>query len=84
MYHDQNEAIPVIVQLKQFVMPLIELIQDNNTTNKLPLRYKGYDDMNPHLLYVHDHQVILGKLKKEKILTMMNMWNKKITTYQRT
>ena len=39
-YHDPNEAIPVMVKLKQVVMPLIEFIQDNNTTNKLPLRYK--------------------------------------------
>ena len=61
-------------------MPLIELIQDNNTTNKLPLRYKGYADMNPCLLSVHDHQVILEKLKQENILTMMNMWKKNITT----
>ena len=44
-------------------MPLIELIQENNTTNKLPLRYKGYADMNPCLLSVHDHQVILEKIE---------------------
>ena len=69
-----------MVKLKQVVIPLIELIQDNNTTNKLPLRYKGYSDMNPCLLSVHDHQVILEKLNQEKILTMMNMWKKKITT----
>ena len=69
-----------MVKLKQVVMPLIELIQENNTKNKLPLRYKGYADMNPCLLSVHDHQVILEKLKQEKILTMMNMWKKKITT----
>ena len=50
-----------MVKLKQVVMPLIELIQENNTTNKLPLRYKGYADMNPRLLTVHNHQVILGK-----------------------
>ena len=68
-----------MVNLKQVVMPLIELIQENNTTKNLPLRYKGYDEMNPYLLSVHDHQVILGKLKQEKILTMMNMWKKKIT-----
>ena len=36
-YHDPNETIPVMVKLKQVVMPLIELIQDNNTTNTLPL-----------------------------------------------
>ena len=32
-YHEINEAIPVMVKLKQVVMPLIQLIQDNNTTN---------------------------------------------------
>ena len=60
-YHKPNEAIPVMVKLKQVIIPLIELIQDNNTTNKLPLRYKGYADMNPRLFSVHDHQVILEK-----------------------
>ena len=69
-----------MAKLKQVVMPLIELIQEKNTTNKLPLRYKGSADMNPFLLSVHNHQVILEKLKQEKILTMMNMWKKKITT----
>ena len=49
-------------------MPLIELIQDNNTTNKLPLRYKGYADMNPCLLSVHDHQVVLGKIEARENL----------------
>ena len=39
-YHEPNEAIPVMVKLKQVVMPLIELIQDNNKTNNLPLHYK--------------------------------------------
>ena len=61
-------------------MHLIELIQENNTTNKFPLRYKGYAEMNPCLLSVHDHQVILEKLKQEKFLTMINTWRKKITT----
>ena len=79
-YHDPNEAIPVMVKLKQVVMPLIEWIQDNNKINKLSLRYKGYAEMNPRLLSVHDHQVVLEKSKQEKILTMMNMWKKKITT----
>ena len=60
-YHKPNEAIPVMVKLKQVVMPLVELIKDNNTTNKLPLRYKGYAGMNPCLLSVHNHQVILEK-----------------------
>ena len=62
-YHEPNESIPVMVKLKQVVMPPIELIQDNNTTNKLPLRYKVYADMNPHLLSVHDHQVILERIE---------------------
>ena len=57
-----------MVKLKQFVIPLIELIQKNNTANKLPLRYKGYSDMNPCLLYVHDHQVILGKIEARQNL----------------
>ena len=35
---------------------------------------------DPCLLSEHDHQVILEKLKQEKILTMMNMWKNKITT----
>ena len=79
-YHEPNKEIPVMVKLKQVLMYLIELIQDNNTTNKLPLHYKGYSDMNPRLLPVHDHQVILENFKQEKILTMMNMWKEKITT----
>ena len=49
-------------------MPLIELIQENNTTNKLPLPYKGYADMNPCLLYVHNHQVILKKIEARENL----------------
>ena len=57
-----------MVKLKQVVMPLIEFIRENNTTNKLPLRYKGYADMNPCLLYVHDHQVILEKIEARENL----------------
>ena len=79
-YNDPEETIHAMVKLKKDVMPYIELIQHNNTTNKLPLRYKGYVDMNPRLLSVYYHQVILETLKQEKILTMMNMWKKKITT----
>ena len=79
-YHEKYKAIPAMVKLKQVVMTLIELIQENNTINKLPLRYKEYADTNPCLLSVHNLQVILEKLKQEKILTMMNMWKKKITT----
>ena len=67
-YHEPNTAIPVMVKLKQVVMPLIELIQENNTTNKLPLCYKGYAEMNPCLLSVHDHQVILEKIEARENL----------------
>ena len=49
-------------------MPLIELIQENNTTNKLPLRYKGCADINPCLLSVHYHQVILEKIEARENL----------------
>ena len=44
-------------------MPLIELIKENNTTNTLPLRYKGYTDMNHCLLSVHNHKVVLEKIE---------------------
>ena len=79
-YHETSKEIPVMVKLKQVVMPLVELIQEKNTTNKLPLRYKGYADMDPFLLSVHDHQVILEKIEAREILIMMNIWKKKITT----
>ena len=49
-------------------MPLIELIQENNTTNKFPLRYKVYADMNPCLLSVHNHQVRLEKIEARENL----------------
>ena len=52
-----------MVMLKQVVMPYIELIQDNNTTNKSPSLFKGYTDMNPHLLSEHNHQIILDKIE---------------------
>ena len=67
-YHDLDEAIPVMVKLKQVVVPYIEFIHDNNTTNQFPSRFKGYDDMNPHLLSEHDHQVILDKIKARENL----------------
>ena len=49
-------------------MPLIELTQENNTTNTLPLRYKWYADTNPCLLSVHNHQVILEKIEARENL----------------
>ena len=52
-----------MVKLKQVVSPYIELIQDNNTTNKFPSRFKGYADMNPHLLSEHNNQIILDKIE---------------------
>ena len=39
------------------------MIQDNNTTNKSPLRYKGYAYTNPCLLSLHNYQVILEKIE---------------------
>ena len=47
-YHDLDKAIPVMVKLKQVLMHYITFIQDNNTTNKFPSRFKGYADTNPH------------------------------------
>ena len=79
-YHEPNEAIPVMVKFKQVVLPLIELIQDNNTTNNFPLHYKGYADMNPRYCLYTIIKSYWKKLKQEKILTMMNIWKKKITT----
>ena len=55
-------------EVKQVVLPIIELIQENNTTNKLPLRYKRYADMNPCLLSIHDHKVILEKFEARENL----------------
>ena len=36
---------------------------DNNTTNKLQSCFKGYNDMNPHLWYEHNHQIVSGKIE---------------------
>ena len=49
-------------------MPYIELIQDNNITNKLPSNFKGYADTKPHLLSEHDHQIILDKIEARENL----------------
>ena len=67
-YHDLGEAILVMVKLKQVVMPYIELIQYNNTTYKFLSRFKGYSDMNPHLLSEYDHQSILDKIEARENL----------------
>ena len=67
-YHELDEAIPVTVKLKQVLMPFIEQIQYNNTTNKSPSRFKGYDFMNPHLLSEHDHQIILDETEAKENL----------------
>ena len=44
-------------------MNYIELIQDNNATNKLSSRFKGYANMNPYLWSEHDHQIILDRIE---------------------
>ena len=62
-YHETDEAIPSMVKLKEVVMPYIELIQYNNTTNNLLSRFKGYTDMKPRLSSEHDHQIILDKIE---------------------
>ena len=62
-YHEPDESTPIMVKLKQVVMPFIELIQYKNTTNKFPSCFKGYADMNPCLLSEHDHQIILDKIE---------------------
>ena len=57
-----------MVNLKQLVMPLIELIQYNNTENKLTSRFKGYNFMNPPSLSEQDHQIILDKIEARENL----------------
>ena len=57
-----------MVKLKQLVVPFIELIQYNNTTNELPSHFKGYAFMNPHLLSEHNHQIILDKTEARENL----------------
>ena len=49
-------------------MPILELIQDKNTTNQLTLSYKGYADTDPRLLSVHNHRVILEKIEARENL----------------
>ena len=61
-------------------MPYIELIQDNNETNNLPSRFKGYADMNPHLLSEHDHQIILDKIEERENLNHDEYVEMKIST----
>ena len=62
-YHNTDEAISVMVKLKQVVISYIELIQENNTKNNLPSCFKGYAGMNPSLLSEHDYQIILNKIE---------------------
>ena len=49
-------------------MRYIELIQDNNTTDKFPSHFKVYTDMNPHLRFEQDNQIILYKIEGRKNL----------------
>ena len=67
-YHDPDKEIPGMVKLKQIVMPYIELIQDKNATNNFLSSFKGYADMNPHLLSEHDHQIILDNIEAKENL----------------
>ena len=61
-------------------MPYIELIQDSNTTKKLPSHFKGYADMNTHLLSEYDHQIILDKFEARENLNHDEYVEDKITT----
>ena len=58
-YHGTDEAISVMVKLKQVVMRCIALIQDNNTTTKFPSYFEGYADIKPNT--EHDVQIILDQ-----------------------
>ena len=57
-----------MVNLKQVVMPYIEFIMDNYTTNNLPSSFKWYADMNPRLLSEHNHQIISDKIEARENL----------------
>ena len=65
-YHNPDESIPGMVKFKEFGMPYIEFIQDNNTTNNFPWRFEGYPDMKTNLLSEHDHQIILDKVEERE------------------
>ena len=39
------------------------MIQENNTKNKFPSRFKVYADINPRLLSEHGRQIILNKIE---------------------
>ena len=67
-YHDSYESIPVMVKLKQVVMPYIEVMQDKNTKNKFPSYFKVYADMKPRLWSEHNHQIILDKIEARENL----------------
>ena len=42
------------------------MIQDNNTIDKLPSRFREYADMKTHLISEHDHQIILDKIEAQE------------------
>ena len=79
-YHEPDEAIHVMVKLKQVLMHYIEFIQYNNTTNKLPSRLKKNADMNPHLLSEHNHQIVLDKIEAIENLNHDEYVENKVTT----
>ena len=69
-----------MVSLKQVVMPYIKLVQDNNTANKLPSCFKGYSDVNPHLLSEQDHQIILDHIEERESINHDKYVKNEITT----
>ena len=62
-YHDRNEKIPVMVKLNKLWCLTFNWFRTTTKTNKLPSRFKGYVDTNPHLLSEHDHQIVLDKIE---------------------
>ena len=79
-YHEPDEAIHVMVKLKQVVMTYIELIQEK--IQKINCHHVLKHTLIWNLIYylktiIKSYWV---KLKQEKILTMMNMCKMKITT----
>ena len=67
-YHEPDGAIPIMVKLKQLLVPYIELIQYNNTTNNFSSSFKGCADMNPDLLSEHNDQIILDQIEARENL----------------
>ena len=68
---DPTVIIPEVglVYTAKFIKPMTKTshcyqeLDEAIKLNNLPSRLIGYDDMNPHLLYEQDHQIILDKIE---------------------